>query len=186
MREQPHVDAVLVENVLALGQLPEGFILFEIRQADDALDVGALLLGGGVGYKREVLEDSGVNTLRLLGVRAAGGGGVGGGVGVEFIIAGAPPNVDREKAHEKEGAEQNHQDDGHGRAELAISIEGIGVGLALIRRRGRRRRRRIRGGGQCNPDDGSGRRVGKGGSLLQEPASCNMVLHIHDMNAKRT
>lgn len=139
MRLEPHVNAVGVEAVVALGKEPTRLVLFELRQADGALLRARLrrrVALGGVDEDRERLEHGGVEAAIGQG---AGGGGVhvedelGAALAVPTNVAAAgseqvPAGVEVEADHENDDEEEN--DDG---AEHDLAAEGVAFVVGMLR-----------------------------------------------------
>lgn len=132
MGGEPHVDAIRVEDMAALGQQPERLLVLELAKADRALEralpqLEVLHLRVGEGRKGvdHGLAEPTVGRPARPGSDAA--------ERVDGVAAAtAAADVDREEAHEEEGADEDDDDDGHGGAETGEA-------------RGRRRRRVSRG-----------------------------------------
>lgn len=132
MGSQPLVDALWVEDVIALGYQTQGFGIFELGQADGALE-GAFadlvilderVLKGGKG-----LDDCRVETARSTpgttdgSTESQGANAAGGRIG-------AVADVDGEKAHEEKSGDQDDDDDCHGRGEV-VELIGLVIGGGL-------------------------------------------------------
>lgn len=158
VRPEPHVDALGVEHVVALGDEPQGVLVLEFVQAHGALERALpelLALDRGVFEGREGVDH--------LGVEAAQGRpppqGAGGAERADAARGpggGAVAEVDGEEAHQEEGRDEDHDYDGHGRSE---------VGVGVLRRRGLRRYRR-REKQHCQQQDENDRTAGVHGHDL--------------------
>lgn len=117
---EPHVDALDVEAVAALGEGPTRFVLFEFGEANGALRSRVRVGLGGVDEDRDGLEDGRVEAARGS---CAGGGRVGvgrvhvkdevGAASVASDLAAAradevPARVEVEADHEDDHEEEYH------------------------------------------------------------------------------
>lgn len=115
---EPGVDAVGVEDVVALGEQAKHIAPIELGEADGALQsplADLVVFDVGIHQHGERLDHRRIEPPqrpRPVGTSA-------GGVPVDREVAplGALPDVDGEEAHHEEHADEHDDDDGHGGVE---------------------------------------------------------------------
>ena len=122
---QPGVDAVRVENVVALGYQTQRFVVLEFVQAHRALQRAFPDLQPfhcGVGQGREGIDDLLIEPTR--------GRRVSGEDACRDAVAALDPravaDVDGEESHEEERGNQNDDDYRHRGAELGVGVVALG------------------------------------------------------------
>jgi len=125
VRGQPGVDALGVENVAALGEQTQRFVVFELVQAHGALErahADLEPLDGGVHEGWEGLHGGSVEATRHAGASVASADGDGEVEAAADLPVGAGPHVHREDSDDKEDADEDDHDDGH----TFVDIAGAG------------------------------------------------------------
>jgi hypothetical protein len=116
VRDQPGVDAIGVENVAALGEQTQRFVVFELVQAHGALE-RALTdlepLDGGVHEGWECPNGGRVEATRHAGASAASADSDGEVDAATDAPVGAGPHVHRENGDDEEDADEDDHDVGN-------------------------------------------------------------------------